>query len=90
MRFSGRIRYWDPARSSGLAVIDIPAHHVQALGGLRQQHLQGMLGGTGFASNVMPAGNGRLALSVSKAMMAAAHLGVGDDAEIEIVRVGRA
>lgn len=89
IRFSGQIRYWDPARSSGLAVIDIPAAHVQALGGLRQQHVEGTLGGTGFGSNVMPAGNGRLALSVSKALMAAARLSVGDDAEIVIARVGR-
>ena len=37
----------------------------------------------------MPAGNGRLALSVSKAMMAASHLAVGDDADVEISGVGR-
>jgi Domain of unknown function (DUF1905) len=89
VRFSGRIRYWDPAKSSGLAVVDIPADHVPALGGLKQQRVQGTLGGSEFASNVMPAGQGRLALSVSKAMMAAARIGLGDDAEIVIVRVGR-
>ena len=37
----------------------------------------------------MPAGNGRLALSVSKAMMAASHLQVGDDADVEISGIGR-
>lgn len=34
----------------------------------------------------MPAGGGRLALSVSKQMMASAAVGVGDEAELEIER----
>jgi hypothetical protein len=37
----------------------------------------------------MPAGGGRLALSVSKAMMQAAGVGVGDAVEIAITRVGK-
>lgn len=88
IHFAGTIRYWDPARSGGLAVIDIPADHIQALGGLKQQRARGTLGTTDFASNVMPAGNGRLALSVSKAMMAAAQLTVGDHVQVEIRGVG--
>jgi hypothetical protein len=36
----------------------------------------------------MPAGGGRLALSVSKAMMAAAGAAVGDDVDGEITSVG--
>ncbi len=89
IRFSGQIRYWDPERGSGLAVVDIPAPLVQALGGLKQQRVQGTIRDVGFASNVMPAGGGRLAMSVSKAMMTAARLGVGDEAEIRITLVGR-
>ena len=89
IRFAGPIRFWDPAKSSGLAVIDIPAAHVQALGGLKQQRVQGTLGGIEYASNVMPVGNGRLALSVSRAMMAAASLTVGDDAQVVITKIGR-
>jgi hypothetical protein len=88
IRFAGTIRYWDPAKASGLAVVDIPAEHVPALGGLKQQRARGSLAGTDFASNVMPAGGGRLALSVSKAMMAASHVAVGDEAEVEISGVG--
>ncbi len=88
IRFAGTIRYWDPVKSSGLAVIDIPAEHIPALGGLRQQRARGSLAGTDFASNLMPAGSGRLALSVSKAMMAASHLAVGDDADVEISGLG--
>lgn len=38
----------------------------------------------------MPAGGGRLALSVSKAMMAASHLAVGDQADVDISGVGAA
>jgi Domain of unknown function (DUF1905) len=84
IRFTGSIRHWDPAKASGLAVVDIPAEHVPTIGGLKQQRARGSIGGAEFTSNVMPAGNGRLALSVSKAMMAAAHLAIGDDAHVEI------
>ena len=87
-RFSGRIRYWDPVKGSGLAVVDIPPEHVEPIGGLRQARVHGTIGPADFTSNVMPAGGGRLALSVSKAMMTAAHVGVGDSAEFAILRVG--
>jgi hypothetical protein len=89
IRFGGRIRFWDPAKANGLAVLDVPEAHVAAIGGLKQQRVHGMLGGSSFASNVMPAGGGRLALSVNKAMMAAAGVGVGDEADVVIERVGR-
>jgi hypothetical protein len=89
IRFAGKIRFWNEERSSGLAVADIPASHVQAIGGLKQQRVRGTLGGVDFASSVMPAGGGRLALSVSKAMMAAAKVAVNDEAKIEITAVGR-
>jgi hypothetical protein len=71
-RFSGQIRYWNPERSSGLAVVDVPEPHVAALGGLKQRRVGGTIAGAGFVSNVMPAGGGLLALSVSRAMMTAA------------------
>jgi hypothetical protein len=89
IRFAGQIRHWNPERSSGLAVVDIPAAYIGALGGLRQQRARGTIGIVAFASNIMPAGGGRLALSVSKAMMTAARVGVGDVAEFEITAVGR-
>jgi hypothetical protein len=59
-------RYWEPAKSSGLAVVGIPSDHVQALGGLKQQRARGSLSETDFTLVVMPAGNGRLALRVSR------------------------
>ena len=90
IRFSGQIRYWNPERASGLAVVDVPALHVEALGGLKQQRVRGTIAAAAFVSNVMPAGGGRLALSVSKTMMTAAGAAVGDVAEFEITGVGRA
>jgi hypothetical protein len=72
VRFNGHIRYWNPEKPGGLAVADIPAEHVHAFGGLKQQRVRGSVSGVEFASNVMPAGAGRLAVSVSKAMMKAA------------------
>jgi hypothetical protein len=89
IRFSGQIRYWNPERSSGLAVVDVPAQQVETLGGLKQQRVRGTIAAADFASNVMPAGGGRLALSVSKAMMKAAGVAVGDEAEFEITAIGR-
>ena len=89
VRFAGEIRYWKPERAGGLAVVDIPADHVDALGGLKQAHARGTIGTAAFESSVMPAGGGRLALRVSKAMMAAAGLGVGDVADVVITDIGR-
>jgi hypothetical protein len=89
IRFSGQVRYWSPERRGGLAVVDVPPEHVERLGGLKQQRVRGTVAGTDFSSNVMPAGGGRLAMSVSKAMMKAAGVAVGDVADFEITGVGR-
>ncbi|MGI8657900.1 MAG: DUF1905 domain-containing protein [Candidatus Limnocylindria bacterium] len=89
IRFTGRIRYWNLEKASGLAVADIPEPLVAAFGGMKQQRVRGPIGEAEFASNVMPAGSGRLALSVSKAMMSAAGVAIGGDADVEITSVGR-
>jgi Domain of unknown function (DUF1905) len=89
IRFSGEIRYWSPERQSGLAVVDVPAEQVEALGGLKQQRVRGTIARARFTSSVMPAGGGRLALSVSKAMLQAAGVAVGEVADFEITSVGR-
>jgi len=89
IRFRSAIRYWNPEKQSGLAVADIPGEHIAAMGGLKQQRVRGRIGGAEFASNVMPAGGGRLALSVSKAMQRDAGVGMGDPIEVEITSVGR-
>ena len=89
IRFRATIRYWNPAKASGLAVMDIPDAHVATFGGLKQQRVRGTLAGADFASNVMPAGGGHLALSVSKAMMSAGGVGIGDEADVEVTGIGR-
>lgn len=89
VRFRSRIRYWNPDKASGLAVADVPIERVEAFGGLKQQRVRGTIAGLDFASNVMPAGGGRLALSVSRAMLAGAGLAMGDEAEFLISSVGR-
>lgn len=89
IQFRSRIRYWNPEKQSGLAVADIPGEQAAAIGGLKQQRVSGRIGSAAFTSNVMPAGGGRLALSVSKAMQQAANVGMGDEIEVEITAVGR-
>lgn len=41
IRFSARICYWDEEKKSGLAVADIPAKYVEAVGGRRQMRVSG-------------------------------------------------
>jgi hypothetical protein len=89
IRFRSRIRFWNLEKHSGLAVADVPAEHVAAIGGLRQQRVHGHIGPADFISSVMPAGAGRLALSVSKAMQQAAKVEVGDEIDVEITAIGR-
>ena len=85
--FRSTIRYWRPEQASGLAVADIPGELIAALGGLKQQRVRGTINGAEYISNVMPAGGGRLALSVSQKMMRAARVSPGDAADFEIERV---
>jgi hypothetical protein len=89
IRFRSRVRFWNPEKQSGLAVADIPGEIVATTGGLKQQRVQGRIGPAEFTSSVMPAGGGRLALSVSKAMQQAATVGIGDEIEVEITTIGR-
>ena len=83
-RFRGKVRYFRPEKASGLAVIDVPGSVASALGGLKQMKVKGKIQGAAFESNTMPAGGGALALSVSKKMLDAAGLKVGDAADVQI------
>jgi hypothetical protein len=89
IRFRSVIRYWNAEQQSGLSVADIPAEHIAAMGGLKQQRVIGRIGAAPFTSNVMPAGGGRLALSVSRAMQRDAGVAIGDAIEVEITAIGR-
>lgn len=86
-RFRGTIRYWRPEKAGGLAVVDVPADVATALGGLKQMRVRGVLGGSEYTSSTMPAGGGRLALSVSRKMLDAAGLNVGDEGDFDIERI---
>ena len=87
MAFKAVIRYWRPEQRSGLAVADLPARQIKVLGGLKQQRVHGTINGAAYQSNVMPAGSGRLALSVSKKMMADAGAAVGDTISLEVIPI---
>jgi uncharacterized protein DUF1905 len=87
MKFKAVVRFWRPEQKGGLAVADIPSEHIAPLGGLKQMRVQGTINGAEYQSNVMPAGSGRLALSVSQKMMKAAGVGVGETAEFEVERL---
>ena len=87
MRFRGEVRYFRPEQKGGLAVIDLPSKVTTQLGGLKQQRVKGTLNGTEFTSNVMPAGGGVLALSVSKKLLDAAGLKVGQRADVEVALI---
>ena len=89
LAFTGQIRYWSPDKAAGLAVVDIPADRIASLGGLKQQRVLGTINDKAFTSSTMPAGGGRLALSVSKAMMSAAGVAVGETAAFVISGTGR-
>jgi hypothetical protein len=84
MKFRATIRYWRPELKAGLAVADIPPELIAPLGGPKQMEVKGTINGVEYQSNVMPAGSGRLALSVSQAMMKAARVDVGDKVRFEI------
>ena len=83
-KFKSEVRFWRPERKGGLAIAEVPAEHISALGGLKQMRVRGRVNGAEFTSNVWPAGSGRLALSVSKAMMTAGRFAVGDVAAFEV------
>jgi hypothetical protein len=85
--FRATLRYFHPEEGKGLVVADVPADVAATLGGLKQQRVSATLNGSPFDSNVMPAGGGRLALSVRKGVLDAARLAVGDEAEFSVRRL---
>ena len=82
--FRGTIEPWTPGASGGLMVVVFPEAEARVMGGLKQMKVQGTMNGAEFASNTMPRGGGRLALSVSRGMMKAAGAAVGDEVDLEL------
>ena len=86
--FRGRVRWWDPAKGAGLAVVDVPDDLVAGLGGRRQMRLGGTLGGAPFTGSGMLVAGGGYRVGVSKAALQAAGVVVGDDVDVAIARAG--
>src|SRR5262245_2196471 len=78
LEFSARIRHWNPEAGSGLAVADIPARFVEALGGRRQMRLSGTLDGKRFSGATMLVKGGGFCIGITKDAMRAAGVEVGD------------
>jgi len=87
--FRGRVRRWDESKPGGLAVVDIPAELVAALGGRRQYRVEGSLNGAPFGGSTMLVAGGGFAVGVTKAALAAAKASVGDDVELAIAPAAR-
>jgi len=85
--FRSTVRYWRPDQAGGLAVIDLPDDVATALGGLKQLRVRGTINGAAFTSNTMPAGGGRLAMSMSRALLKASGAAVGDEVEVQVERL---
>ncbi|WP_432881378.1 DUF1905 domain-containing protein [Kribbella sp. CA-245084] len=82
IEFTGTVRYWDPAKGSGLAVIDVPADCVQQLGGRKQRRVVGTLNGADFAGSTMLVAGGGFCVGASKAALKAAQAGLGDEVRV--------
>jgi hypothetical protein len=84
--FRGRVRYWDPGKGSGLAVVDVPDDLVERLGGRRQYRVTGTLGGAPFSGSGMLVAGGGYCIGVSKSALGAAKATIGDEVEVAIAR----
>jgi hypothetical protein len=82
--FRGRVRYWREDPPGGLAVIDVPEQDVAALGGRKQHRVSGTLDGAAFSGSTMLVAGGGFCVGVSKAALAAAHVGVGDEVDVTL------
>jgi NaMN:DMB phosphoribosyltransferase len=85
--FRGRVRLWDEAAGSGLAVVDVPSDLVAALGGRRQYRVTGTIAGAPFTGSGMLVAGGGYCVGVSKGALTAAGVSVGEEVEVAIARV---
>jgi len=84
--FRGTVRYFRPEQGSGLTVVDLPPAVATELGGLKQLKVTAVVNGQSFDSNTMPAGGGRLALSLNKSILKAVGAGVGDEVSVSLAQ----
>jgi hypothetical protein len=84
--FRARIRRWREDAPGGLAVIDVPADAVAALGGRRQYRVSGTLNGGEFNGSTMLVAGGGFAVGVSQAALKAAAATVGQEVDVSLAR----
>ena len=84
--FRGRVRHWDEAKGAGLAVVDVPADLVERLGGRKQYHLSGTLGGVPFSGSGMLVAGGGYCVGLSRAALKVAGASIGAEIDVEISR----
>jgi hypothetical protein len=84
--FRGRVRYWDQAKGSGLAVVDVPDALVERLGGRKQYRVSGTLGGAPFSGSGMLVAGGGYCVGVSQAVLKATGATIGDEVTVVIAR----
>ena len=82
IQLTSRIRYWDEEKQAGLAVAEIPAKLVAALGGRRQMRVKGTLNGKPFTGATMLVQGGGFCVGVTKDAMRAAAVAVGDKVKL--------
>ncbi len=82
--FRERVRRLAEDRPGGLAVVDIPAELVPVLGGRRQMHVAGTIGGRSFAGSTMLVAGGGFCVGVSQAALGAAGARVGDEVALRL------
>ena len=86
VEFVGSVRRWREDQPGGLAVIDVPPHLVEELGGRRQMRVAGSLAGTPFTGSTMLVVGGGFCVGVSKAALKAAGVEVGDTVAVSMGR----
>ena len=84
--FRGRVRYWDEAKGSGLAVVDVPDALVPTLGGRKQYRVAGTLNAAPYSGSGMLVSGGGYCVGVSSAALKAAGARVGDEVEVSVAR----
>jgi len=79
VEFVGTVRRWRADKPGGLAVVDVPAELVTALGGRKQRRVTGTVNGAAFTGSTMLVAGGGFCLGVSKAALRDADAAIGDD-----------
>jgi hypothetical protein len=76
----------DEAAGGGLAVVDVPAERVVALGGRRQHRVAGTLSGAPFSGRAMLVAGAGFGIGVSRAALKVAGAEVGGEVEVAVRR----